>query len=44
MAELMNVLSKYGVAGLLLIVLVYILVRGRIVFHYPRPTNKSEKD
>lgn len=39
--ELLRVLSRYGPWGLILIVAVYILLRGQIAFRYPRPSEKK---
>ena len=40
METLLKILSDYGALGLLLIVLVYILLKGQITFSYPRPEKR----
>ena len=38
---LVRVIEEYGLWGLVLAVLVYIILRGQIGFRYPRRTRKS---
>ena len=40
METLLKILGDYGAAGLILVVLLYILIRGQISFTYPRPNDK----
>jgi hypothetical protein len=40
METLLKVLGEYGAAGLILVVLVYILLRGQLSFRYPRSNDK----
>jgi hypothetical protein len=44
MDHLLKILGEYGVLGLVLVVLIYIVLNGTISFHYPRPEKKSKKD
>ena len=43
MELLLKVLHDYGAAGLLLVVAVYVLLKGQIDFHYPRRSEDEEK-
>ena len=36
--------SVYGPLGLILLVLIYILLKGQIMLRYPRPGKKSKRD
>jgi hypothetical protein len=36
----LEILKNYGLPGVVLIVFVYILLKGRISFEYPRPEKK----
>lgn len=40
METLLNILSNYGPWGLILIVLIYILLKGQLTFRYPRSNGK----
>lgn len=40
MEALLKILTNYGPLGLILIVAVYILLRGQITFRYPRSNGK----
>lgn len=40
MNSLIQVLKDYGAWGLLLVVLMYLLLRGQITFRYPRADKK----
>lgn len=39
-----KILSTFGPWGLILIVGVYILLKGQIAFRYPRPEKKSKRN
>lgn len=41
LSEIYKILSGVGPWGLILIVLVYILLKGQVVFRYPRPKRNS---
>ena len=41
--EIYKILSDFGPWGLILIVLIYVILKGQIEFHYPRPEDKSER-
>jgi hypothetical protein len=40
MEALLKILGDYGPWGLVLIVLIYILIKGQFTFRYPRSNNK----
>lgn len=40
MDVLLKILINYGPLGLILIVVVYILIRGQLTFKYPRSNGK----
>lgn len=40
MESLLKILSNYGPWGLVLVVLIYILLKGQITFKYPRSNDK----
>lgn len=40
MNSLIQILKDYGAWGLLLVVLIYLLVKGQITFRYPRIDKK----
>jgi len=40
MELLVNILKDYGAWGLVLVVLIYLILRGQIVFRYPRSKHK----
>lgn len=40
MEELTKILGNYGGWGLLLVVLLYIVLKGQFTFRYPRPEKK----
>lgn len=40
METLLKILSNYGPWGLILIVLIYILLKGQLTFRYPRSNGK----
>jgi hypothetical protein len=42
-AHLFKILNTYGPWGLLLIVVVYIILKGEINFRYPRNANRKSK-
>jgi hypothetical protein len=42
MESLLHILKDYGAWGLLLVVLVYVLLRGQITFRYPRMDRKDK--
>ena len=44
LSEIYKILSTFGPWGLILIVLIYILLKGQISFRYPRPENKSKRN
>ena len=37
-----KILSTFGPWGLVLIVFIYIVLKGQITFHYPRPKHKCK--
>ena len=39
---LIETLKTYGAWGLLLVVLVYVVVKGQFTFRYPRPERKTK--
>jgi len=39
---LYKIMSTFGPWGLVLMVLIYIVLKGQIAFHYPRPENESK--
>ena len=41
---LQEILGNYGAPVLLLLVLIFILLKGQIKFRYPRPEKKCRKD
>ncbi len=43
MDPLLKILSEYGGWGLLLVVLIYILLKGQLTFRYPRPPRKPKE-
>jgi hypothetical protein len=44
MDSLIKVLNQYGPWGLILVVIIYILIKGEIAFRYPRPEKKGERE
>jgi hypothetical protein len=42
MELLLRVLSEYGVAGLILLVLIYMAINGQIIFRYPRSKTRTK--
>jgi hypothetical protein len=42
--EIYKILSTFGPWGLILIVLIYIILKGQISFHYPRRGNKPKRN
>jgi hypothetical protein len=40
METLMKILSNHGPWGLVLLVLIYILLKGQLTFRYPRSNDK----
>lgn len=40
MSELLEIMSTYGPLGAILVVLLYILLKGEFKFHYPRAKKK----
>jgi hypothetical protein len=43
LGEIYKIMSTFGPWGVILVVLIYLLLRGQISFHYPRPENKSKR-
>jgi hypothetical protein len=43
MNSLLDVLREYGPWGLILVVVVYLLLKGQITFRYPRTERKAKK-
>jgi hypothetical protein len=41
METLLKILNDYGPWGLILIVMIYILLKGQFTFRYPRSNNKQ---
>ena len=41
---LSKVFEKYGGWGLLLLILVFIILKGQFSFQYPRPIDKKKKE
>lgn len=39
-----EVLDTFGPWGLILIVLIYIVLKGQIAFRYPRPEDKAKRN
>jgi hypothetical protein len=44
MEILMNILKDYGALGLLLVVFVFIILRGQFTFQYPRSVNNYKDE
>ena len=42
MKPLLEMLKDYGGWGLLLVVLIYIVLKGQFTFRYPRPDKKEK--
>jgi len=40
MELLLNIFKDYGGWGLILVAVLYLILRGQIVFKYPRPKHK----
>jgi hypothetical protein len=43
-SDIYKILSTFGPWGLILIVVIYILLKGQIEFHYPRPEKKAKRN
>jgi hypothetical protein len=43
-ADLFKILSTYGAGGFLLIVLIYIIIKGEISFRYPRSSHGKSNE
>lgn len=41
--EIYKILNTFGPWGLILIVLIYVVLKGQIEFHYPHPEDKSKR-
>lgn len=44
MEMILQILRDYGALGLILAVLLYIILKGKLTFQYPRTKDKSEKE
>jgi hypothetical protein len=44
LSQIYKILSTFGPWGLILVVLIYIVLKGQFSFHYPRPENKSKRN
>ncbi len=44
MDVIIDIFNKYGVWGLILVVVVYIIINGRFTFEYPRKKDKQEEN
>lgn len=44
MEILLNILREYGIGGLVLIVSLYIILKGQFSFRYPRPKGHPDED
>jgi hypothetical protein len=44
LSEIYKILSTFGPWGLILIVVIYILLKGQIAFRYPRTEKKTKRN
>lgn len=44
LSEIYKIMSTFGPWGLILVVFIFVVLKGQFTFRYPRPENKSKRE